>query len=176
MAVRCTAAQLRELKRKHDREAIDSICSDIGTNIIGAAKEGESSVTAVLSNLPSKDIVMIIYGQQYMTYGVIVNDSVISGCVESLNTLFPGCVIYSENIEGSESKRIIVDWSDKTSRSAPGVAERPVLAHPTMSEFEQLRTRVAELESGAVQQIRSGLIDIVANFGKIVETLPGKKD
>lgn len=58
--------------------------------------------------------------------------------------------------------------------------DRNIITDVNGIQFEQLRARVADLEAEithgrAVPQITSSLIDIVAKFGKIVESLPEKK-
>lgn len=118
MAIRYTAAQLRDMKFAYDRQvadqAIEDLSDDIGDKIIAEAKEGKTTLTAIISSNATNTIITLEFGNRltpYATYNVRLNKYIIDGCVAALHEAFPNCMICVEAIDMTDTRAIVIDWS-----------------------------------------------------------------
>lgn len=185
-----TAADLRGLKAKCEREAYEEIvrgiCSAISQRTVAAATRGDSMFVTILNNNHTGKGVVLCYideykrSIEYSRYGPVELGEVLVGdCILKLQEDFPDCVIDGEMEEFVEAKgprappisktryTITVNWADATATAAA----------PIMSEIEQLRIRISELErenaelksKSPIGQMGVDLLDIFAGFGRIVD-------
>lgn len=192
-----TAADLRGLKAKREREAYEEIvrgiCSAISQRTVAAATRGNSKLVTILNTRDGQNGrgngVVLSYSDEYRKqneYGqfgpVELTEGLIGDCILKLQEEFPDCALDGEMEEFVETRgprappisktryTITVDWADATATAAA--------AAPEVSEIEQLRARISELERENAElksksptgQMGVDLLDIFAGFGRIVDS------
>jgi hypothetical protein len=198
MSVRHSAADLRGLKAKREREIYDGvvsgICSAISHQVIAAATRGDSKFVAILKKGHKYEGVLAmtyinsingyeIAGSQ--GYSADLTEGFVGDCILKLQEEFPECVIDGEMEEYTEQKQrireppatktrytITVDWGEP-----PAAGATAVEAESAQSELEVLRAKIAELESENARlksanmcSPAADLLDIFTAFGAITES------
>lgn len=198
MSVRHSAADLRGLKAKREREVYDGvvsgICSAISHQIIEAAIRGDSKFVAILKKTHKEHTVAMTYinsinGNENVgssAYSADLTEGFVGDCILKLQDEFPECIIDGEMEEYTEQKprgireppasktryTITIDWSEPAAPAAAAAA-----GDSDQSELEILRAKIAELESenarlkgASMCSPAADLLDIFTSFGAIAES------